>query len=64
MCLWVCTGPPGQMKNDTDLKFGRHTPLDHILKLRKSDPEFTKRRGIASTRDFCISIALFDIFFD
>ena len=30
VCLWVCTGPPDQMKNDTDLKFGTHTPLDHI----------------------------------
>ena len=26
MCLWVCTGPPGQTKNDTDLKLGNKQP--------------------------------------
>ena len=26
-------GPPGQTKNDTDLKLGTHTPLGHIWKL-------------------------------
>ena len=25
-----CTGPPGYTKNNTDLKFGTNTPLDHI----------------------------------
>ena len=25
-----CPGPPDQTKNDTDLKLGRHTPVDHI----------------------------------
>ena len=45
MCLCVgCTGPPGQTKNDTDLKFGTHTPLDHIQNgfsffFSKSNPE-------------------------
>ena len=29
VCLLICVGPPGQMKNDTDLK-GTHTPLDLI----------------------------------
>ena len=32
-CEWVsgfvCTGPPGQTKYDTGMKFGTHTPLDH-----------------------------------
>ena len=34
VCIYVCNCvmPPGQTKNDTDLKFGTHTPLDHILK--------------------------------
>ena len=26
----ICVTPPGQMKNDTDLKFGTHTPIDFI----------------------------------
>ena len=25
--------PPGQSKNDTDLKFGTHTPIDLIYKM-------------------------------
>ena len=25
-----CVTPPGQTKNDTDLKFGTHTPVDLI----------------------------------
>ena len=28
--IYLCVKPPGQTKNDTDLKFGTHTPLDHI----------------------------------
>ena len=28
--LSLCTEPPGQTKNDTDLKFGTHTFQDHI----------------------------------
>ena len=32
LCVCVCMGvtPPDQTKNDRDLKFGTHTPLDHI----------------------------------
>ena len=30
MYLFICVTPPGQTENDTDLKFGTHTPLDHI----------------------------------
>ena len=26
----ICVMPPGETKNDTELKFGTHTPLDHI----------------------------------
>ena len=26
----ICVTPPGQTKNDTDLKFGTHTPIDLI----------------------------------
>ena len=29
---WVCPETPGQTKNDTDLKFGTHTPLPHTWK--------------------------------
>ena len=33
-CIFVyefmCVMSPGQTKNDTDLRFGTHTPLDHI----------------------------------
>ena len=28
--LFICVAPPGQTKNDTDLKLGRHTPIDLI----------------------------------
>ena len=28
--LFMCVTPPGQTENDTDLKFGTHTPLDHF----------------------------------
>ena len=28
--VFFCVTPPGQTKNDTDLKFSIHTPLDHI----------------------------------
>ena len=34
MCVFVyvfiCVTPPGQAKNDTDQKFGTHTPIDLI----------------------------------
>ena len=30
--LFVCVTPPGRTKNDTDLKFGTHTPIDLIKK--------------------------------
>ena len=30
--LCMCVTPPGQTKNDTDLKFGTHTPIDLIWK--------------------------------
>ena len=30
VCLWDCTLPPDQTKNNRDLKFDTHTPLDHI----------------------------------
>ena len=32
LCVYVvmCVMPPGQTKNDIDLKFGTHTPLDHF----------------------------------
>ena len=30
MDVFICVAPPGHTKNDTDLKFGTHTPLDHI----------------------------------
>ena len=30
ICVFICVMPPGQTKNDTDLKFGTHIPLDHI----------------------------------
>ena len=29
----MCVKDPDQMKNDTDLKFGTHIPLDHIEKV-------------------------------
>ena len=28
MYLCMCVTPPGQTKNDTDLKFGTHTTID------------------------------------
>ena len=42
--LFMCVTPPGQTKNDTDLKFSTHALLDHIqeqvfLFFLKSDPE-------------------------
>ena len=30
ICVFMFVRPPGQTKNDRDLKFGTHTPLDHI----------------------------------
>ena len=30
MAIFICVTPPGQTKNDTDLKFGTHTPIDLI----------------------------------
>ena len=30
MFLFMCVTSPGQMKHDTDLKFGTHNPLDLI----------------------------------
>ena len=35
----VCTEPPDQTENYTDPKFGKYTPLDHILFFQKSDLE-------------------------
>ena len=32
MCVFICVTPPGQTKNDKDLKFGTHTPIDLIEK--------------------------------
>ena len=29
-CEFVCSGPPGQTKNNEGMKFGTHTPLDNI----------------------------------
>ena len=44
--LFICVTPPGQMKNDTDLKYGTHAPIDLILSKngcfvssKKNDPE-------------------------
>ena len=28
--LCMCVTSPGQTKNDTDLKFGTHTPIDYL----------------------------------
>ena len=28
VCMYLCVTPPGQTENDTDLKFGTHTPID------------------------------------
>ena len=28
--IFICFSPPDQTKNDTDLKIGTHTVLDHI----------------------------------
>ena len=33
MAACICVTPPGQTNNDTDLKFGTHTPIDLIQKL-------------------------------
>ena len=30
MGVFMCVTPPDQTKNDTDLKFGKHTPKDLI----------------------------------
>ena len=32
ICVFICVTPPGQMKNDTDLKFSTHTPIALIKK--------------------------------
>ena len=32
MGVFMCVTPRGQTKNDTDLKFGTHTPIDLIKK--------------------------------
>ena len=46
MYVFICVTPPGQTKNDTDLKFGTHTPLDRNfgffakkITLRAASPE-------------------------
>ena len=34
----ICATPPSQTKNDTDLKFGTHTPLDHTRRSNRQKP--------------------------
>ena len=48
MCVCVCMGvtPPDQTKNDRDLKFGSHPPVDHIYFFKKSYPKGQNRMAI------------------
>ena len=52
-----CIPPCGKTKNDTDLKFATHTPLDPMLKrvfcfFRKNYPEGRQPRKTAVSRGF------------
>ena len=54
----MCVTPSGHAKNDTDLKFGMDTPLDHISKrvfflfFQKSDSEGRWPRTTAASRGY------------
>ena len=62
--------PPGQSKNDTDLKFGTHTPIDLIYKMifcffEKITLTTATLKELPCHDDFLqiISIALYILFF-
>ena len=53
--LLVCTGPPCQTENDTDLKFGTHAPIDLTEKqvfVEKMTPEAASLEKLPCHVDF------------
>ena len=52
--VFIRVTPPGQKKNDTNLKFGTHNPIDLIKKrvFQKSDPKDRKLKKTAVSCGF------------